>query len=459
MARLAQILPYFYFIVDVSILIFAFFGTSFLFDQNDFFKDRMPLLVSLMVLWLVVGNSTKLYSSNLHNGFKSRMINYSKTYTIFLVVFITLAYVISKYTTAVADVLLLSIVGFLVLDASTNFILINIISRFRRRQQNIKNTLVAGAGDTAVRISSYLNSNPDFGFHINGYLKCKNEECKVNEDAIVGNLKDLKEYLKQHPTDEIVIALPHNASKSKKIKSIIATAEFHGARVSYVPDFHSVFGSQFRVVHDGQLDAVKTRQLPLDEIFPLLAKAVFDVVFAAVAMLCLLPVLVIIAILVKLESRGAVFYRPLRTGARGKTFRVYKFRTMYENDTSGTLSTVKNDPRITKLGAKLRKYNLDELPQFLNVLFGDMSVVGPRPHRNFLNQQMKEHAEKYMLRYYFRPGITGWAQVNGWRGPTETEEQITQRTAHDLWYIEHWSFFLDLKIVWMTIFGNKAHQD
>lgn len=134
---------------------------------------------------------------------------------------------------------------------------------------------------------------------------------------------------------------------------------------------------------------------------------------------------------------------------------------MYDNDPAigGNRSTRLADPRITKIGKILRKYNLDELPQFWNVLLGEMSVVGPRPHRNFLDQQMKEHVDKYMLRHYFKPGITGWAQINGWRGPTETELQISQRTAHDLWYIENWSFTLDLKIVWKTLFSRKAYQN
>jgi len=459
MARLAKILPYLYFVVDVSILIVAFFGAFFLFDQHDFIRDGLPMLVSLIVLWLIVGNTTKLYRSNLHNGFTFRMISYSNSYSVFLLLFLAVAYAISKLATAIGDVLFLSIVAFLVLDAGANSILIYFISKFRRRQTNIKHTLVAGTGSTALRISSYMNSNPDFGFHINGFLRCKHEECRVKEDSIVGNLKDLKEYLSLNPIDEIVIALPYSASKRKKIKNIISTAEFHGARVSYVPDYQAVFGDDFRVVHDGLLDAVKIRQLPLDEISPLVGKAVFDAVFSASILFLLSPILLVIAVLIKLDSKGPVFYRPLRSGARGKLFRIYKFRSMYQNDnvSNGTLSTVKDDPRITKLGAKLRKYNLDELPQFLNVLLGDMSVVGPRPHRNFLNQQMRERAENYMLRYYFRPGITGWAQVNGWRGPTETQEQITERTAHDLWYIMHWSFILDLKIVYMTIFGKKSH--
>src|SRR5690606_15354938 len=124
----------------------------------------------------------------------------------------------------------------------------------------------------------------------------------------------------------------------------------------------------------------------------------------------------------------------------------------------GQNSTQKDDPRITKLGKILRKYSLDELPQFINVFLGDMSVVGPRPHRSYLNEQFQKSEKKYMIRHYYKPGITGWAQVNGWRGPTDTPERKHQRTVHDLWYLENWSFKLDIKIIFMTIFGGKTHK-
>jgi putative colanic acid biosynthesis UDP-glucose lipid carrier transferase len=134
---------------------------------------------------------------------------------------------------------------------------------------------------------------------------------------------------------------------------------------------------------------------------------------------------------------------------------------MFKNDSvhGGALSTVKNDPRITKIGKILRKYSLDELPQFVNVLFGKMSVVGPRPHRTYLNQLLQASEESYMVRHYYKPGISGWAQINGWRGPLETSEQKRQRTLHDLWYLQKWSFSLDLKIIFLTIFGSKTHKN
>jgi putative colanic acid biosynthesis UDP-glucose lipid carrier transferase len=210
----------------------------------------------------------------------------------------------------------------------------------------------------------------------------------------------------------------------------------------------------------GHIDAVNVRQLPLDETYAFFLKNSFDKIFSAFALLALSPLFLVLAVLIKLDSPGTVFYCPVRIGKGGRPFKVFKFRSMRENDAhaGGILSTQKDDPRITKVGRILRKYSLDELPQFFNVLLGDMSVVGPRPHRSYLNQQLQESVDKYMIRHYFKPGITGWAQVNGWRGPTETDEQRKQRTLHDLWYMENWSLWLDVRIVYKTVFNGQTHK-
>jgi len=320
--------------------------------------------------------------------------------------------------------------------------------------------LVAGAGDLAQSLSDYFNSNPDYGYRIKGFVSLPGQENKVSSERVVGTVDQINKYLENTNVDEIVIALPYDSPKTT-IKSIIDQADFHGVRVSYVPDYQGLFGKNFKINKQDALNTINVRQLPLDEIYAAIEKGIFDFLFAAVVLVMLAPVFFVIAVLIKIDSRGPVFYCPTRVGRGGRNFKIYKFRTMSDCDSStgGTLSTQRNDPRITKVGRILRKYSIDELPQFVNVFLGEMSVVGPRPHRNFLNQQMKEHVDKYMLRYYFKPGITGWAQVNGWRGPTETEEQISQRTAHDLWYIENWSFILDLKIIWLTIFGRKTHEN
>jgi putative colanic acid biosynthesis UDP-glucose lipid carrier transferase len=286
----------------------------------------------------------------------------------------------------------------------------------------------------------------------------KKEECRVKKEKVVGELKHIQSYLKENLVDEIVIALP--VKPSKKVRNILEVADYHGIRVRYVPDYQSLFGKNYKTTRYGRIDVVNVRQLPLDETFSFFMKNSFDKVFSTAVLFLLSPVLLTIALLIKLESPGPVFYSPIRIGKAGRPFKVFKFRSMQVNDaaTGGTLSTQKDDPRITRLGRILRKYSLDELPQFVNVLLGDMSVVGPRPHRSFLNQQFQESIDKYMVRHYFKPGITGWAQVNGWRGPTDTNEQKAQRTRHDLWYVENWSFWLDLKIILLTIFSRKAHK-
>jgi putative colanic acid biosynthesis UDP-glucose lipid carrier transferase len=189
-------------------------------------------------------------------------------------------------------------------------------------------------------------------------------------------------------------------------------------------------------------------------------KRLFDIFFSIFALVLVSPFLIIIGLLVKLTSKGPVLYVAERVGMGGDIFKMYKFRTMHHSGKSQEdSSTRENDSRITLLGHFLRKTNLDELPQFFNVLKGEMSVVGPRPHRVYLDKKLQDEVDKYMIRHYIKPGITGWAQVNGWRGPTNTEEQKIQRTLHDIWYIKNWSFRLDLKIILLTVIGKKTREN
>ncbi|MGV3502238.1 MAG: exopolysaccharide biosynthesis polyprenyl glycosylphosphotransferase [Adhaeribacter sp.] len=322
---------------------------------------------------------------------------------------------------------------------------------------HIKYTLIAGVGNMAETVEKSFYDLHGSGARIKGFIQCKKEECRVKQDKVVGKLKHIRQYLQDNPVDEIVIALP--VKPSKKVRNILEIADYHGIRVKYVPDYQGLLGTKYKTTRYGRMDVVNVRQTPLDETFSFFLKNSFDKVFASVALILLAPVFLAIAVLIKLESPGPIFYAPTRIGKAGKPFRVFKFRSMRENDaaTGGLLSTQKDDPRITRLGRILRKYSLDELPQFLNVLLGEMSVVGPRPHRSVLNQQFQESVDKYMIRHYFKPGITGWAQVNGWRGPTDTAEQKAQRTRHDLWYVENWSLWLDIKIIYLTIFSRKTY--
>ncbi|MCL4128108.1 UNVERIFIED_CONTAM: hypothetical protein GTU68_026506 [Idotea baltica] len=209
------------------------------------------------------------------------------------------------------------------------------------------------------------------------------------------------------------------------------------------------------------MPVIELRKIPLDYFHNFITKKAFDILFSLFVLIALSPVLLAIAAAIKLTSKGPVFYKPVRKGEGGYDFTCYKFRSMITDydPKLKNVSTMKDDPRVTSIGRFMRKYNIDEMPQFLNVLKGDMSVIGPRPHRVSLNKDMQGSVDRYMVRHYVKPGITGWAQVNGWRGPTETDEQKEERSKHDLWYIRNWSFLLDLKIVWLTVFSKKSRMN
>ena len=188
-------------------------------------------------------------------------------------------------------------------------------------------------------------------------------------------------------------------------------------------------------------------------------KRCIDIMASLVLLILLSPFFLIVGVFIRLYGANSIFYKPTRVGLHGKSFKMYKFKSMYDDDYSGLKSTVENDPRITPIGKFIRRNNIDELPQLYNVLRGEMSLVGPRPHRVFLSESMHGEVPNYSLRYLVKPGITGWAQANGWRGPTDTITQKKQRTFHDIYYVGNWNIFFDIKIMFMTLFGKKSSKN
>lgn len=442
----------------------TFLFAIYFYSDNTNPELNLMILSGFMFLLLLIKNWKKPISFQLSDVFNLRNLH---SFSFYFILLGLLLFLFSMWPLSVKGekFVFAFIIGIPLLSMVISFLLISFISKANepgekkpKHKENVRYTLVAGIGKVAENVEKHFYEHHDSGSEIKGFIRCKKEECKVKQEKVVGKLKHIKNYLKENPVDEIVIALP--LKPSKKVRNILEVADYHGIRVKYIPDYQDLFGKNYKMTRYGQIDVVNVRQLPLDETFSFWVKNTFDKVFAVTVLLLLAPVLLTIAVLIRLESPGPVLYTPYRIGKSGKPFKVYKFRSMRVNDaaTGGQLSTQKDDPRITRLGRILRKYSLDELPQFMNVLLGDMSVVGPRPHRSFLNQQFQESVDKYMVRHYFKPGITGWAQVNGWRGPTDTKEQKDQRTRHDLWYVENWSLWLDIKIILLTVFSRKAHK-
>lgn len=321
------------------------------------------------------------------------------------------------------------------------------------------NILILGTQLQSSRLLDFTSRNSHLGFNVLGLLDDQPEVKTHEEMKILGSVDDLSRVLEQTRVDEIIVAWPLN--RMHEIDYVMQTADQQGVRVSLMPSLSGDIDFSIGVQNMDSLPILEVRQIVLDKFANAFIKRSFDILFASAVLILLSPLFLLIAMLVKLSSPGPVFYKPFRNGQGGSKFTCYKFRTMRQCDDeqAGDRSTVRNDPRITPLGRILRKYDLDELPQFFNVILGDMSVVGPRPHRVFLNDTLKNVVERYMIRHYVKPGITGWAQVNGWRGPTETNEQRIERIRHDLWYIRNWSMWLDIKIIFLTVFSQKTRKN
>jgi putative colanic acid biosynthesis UDP-glucose lipid carrier transferase len=443
---------------DLLKLMFAFFIAYYFFLDITFSRYEWIVLGCLVLLLFLLEYWQKPLYTALSPEFRRQLYNHFTAYVVFILLIAACYYLVPiRWHHTGKVIAIITVIAFL--NLLINFILVECINRFRKVGENCKNFLVAGTGLLAKNAEEQLYASHREGYQFKGFIHCdSNEQLAVQADRVLGDLDEVNQYLLSNTVDEIVIALPNACTR--EIKNVLNVADYHGVRVKFILDYHEIFGNHYKITRYGGVDALNIRQLPADGTLASLVKNSFDRLFAFVALLLLLPVFLVIAVAIKFESAGPVFYFPIRIGRGGKPFKVFKFRSMYKNDDAGagTLSTQQNDSRITKVGRVLRKYSLDELPQFINVLIGNMSVVGPRPHRRFLNRQLQESVFKYMIRHYVKPGITGWAQVNGWRGPTDTDEQRRQRTMHDLWYIENWSMWLDLKIIFLTIFSKKAHK-
>lgn len=315
-----------------------------------------------------------------------------------------------------------------------------------------KKILIAGTGRSAKAIREYYRKNPSEG-EIIGCLH--DGERKTGNSEILGSYADLPDVLKKSSVNELIIAL--GMREEETIKKLICQSEKYGIRPVVAADYQGTFRRSVDVQKLGDIPVVRIREVPLDDHALRLWKRLFDLIFSLTVLILLSPLMLTIAIAIKMESRGPVFYRPVRIGRLGQTIRIFKFRSMkHQTGPPSDISTRLNDDRITRVGRFIRRYSLDELPQFFNVLSGEMSVVGPRPHRPDLENRFRQAIYTYPVRQYIKPGITGWAQVNGWRGPTETRHQFIARTLHDLWYMEHWTLLLDAAIVLLTVFGKKT---
>ena len=270
---------------------------------------------------------------------------------------------------------------------------------------------------------------------------------------VLGTIGNLEYILPENKLDEIAISL--SLTDYSNLEKIVAMCEKSGVHTKFIPDYNSLFPSNPYTEDLMGLPVINIRNVPLSNMGNWMAKRAFDVFFSILAIIISSPVMLITVIAIKATSKGPIIYKQERIGLHNKPFLMYKFRTMYVQDVSSEEKcwTTKDDPRVTKCGHWMRKSSIDELPQFFNVLKGDMSVVGPRPERPQFVDKFKEEIPRYMVKHQVRPGLTGWAQISGYRGDTS----IRKRIECDIYYIENWTFGFDMKIIFQTVF--KVFRD
>lgn len=324
-----------------------------------------------------------------------------------------------------------------------------LLKQYRRMGRNFSRVIIVGANSTSLRLYREMISDAGFGFKFMGFFTDEKPADGIPADLVKGSISDVSGYVRSHSVDEIYFTM--TGANETVLSDMIRVADDNTCQFYYVPRLNRYVSRSFDLYAIGSMPVMSVRHNPLKSLANQALKRTFDILFSGAFLICSPLIFIPVAIAVKISSPGPVFFRQKRTGYRGRDFMCWKFRTMRVNADADVRQATADDPRKTRVGDFLRRTSIDELPQFINVLLGDMSVVGPRPHMLRHTEEYSRLIDKYMVRHIVKPGITGWAQINGYRGQTEQIWQMEKRVEYDVWYIENWSFMLDLKIIIRTV--------
>lgn len=326
----------------------------------------------------------------------------------------------------------------------------------RRRGMNLKHILMVGYSRAAEEFIDRVVQNPQWGYQVNGILDDSVRPGTLYKNVkVVGSTSSLEKILEHNSLDEIAITLGLN--EYYKLKKIVATCEKSGVHTKFIPDYYDIIPTRPYTEDLQGLPVINIRHVPLTNTFNMMVKRVMDIVGSILCIIIFSPLMLLTAVLIKATSKGPVIYAQVRVGLHNQPFKMYKFRSMEVQSPSEEKKgwTTKNDPRVTPIGKIIRRTSIDEFPQLFNVLKGDMSLVGPRPERPQFVEKFREEIPRYMVKHQVRPGMTGWAQVNGYRGNTS----IRKRIDCDIYYIENWTVGLDIKILFLTVFKGFINKN
>lgn len=414
-------------------------------NKRYFLAALLFSLVELFIFW--ISNFYKLqYRKRQTRLAMLRLLELGFIAIIFLYAFLYVTRIVDFSRIAVALYYVVSSVLLL----GKRVIIGLVLKREREKGYNQKHVVVVGNGKHALDYIQSVNRHKELGYTIDGYVsKTQKEEL----GRCLGTYEDLEQILTDPSIDEVMVAL--ESHEAEFMKGIINACDKSGVKVCIIPFFNDYIPAHPSIDVIGSTKIINIRDIPLDDVQNAFAKRLGDILFSAIILILTSPILIIVAILIKLSSPGPIIFKQERIGLNKRPFYMYKFRSMKLNDESNTAWSTNTDDRRTKIGSFIRKFSIDEFPQFFNVLKGDMSIVGPRPEIPHYVDQFKEEVPLYLVRQKVRPGITGLAQVNGFRGDTSIEGRVEQ----DIAYIENWTLWLDIKIIFRTIFGGMINSE
>ena len=448
--------------LDLIIILLSFLITYYIrFYQMDdaihslsFEQNLRPILLS-MPLYLIFYNIFDIYSTRRTKHLHTELSAIIKTN-----ILVATLIMVGLFFFKVVDYSRKSLVLFFIINTlltiSTRFVIRMILKKYRRKGYNLKHCLIIGATDSSALFIDKVKKNKHWGYNIVGVVTTASIHIKkFKGNSVIGTIDDLETILSKKAIDIVIVGI--SGSDLSELSHILQTCEKSGVKTQIIPYYHKYIPAKPYMDDLDGLPVIDVRHVPLDNIFKNLTKRSFDIIFSLMAIVLTSPLLIFAALMTNLTSPGPIIYKQERVGLNRKSFNMYKFRSMrvQAKEEEKSKWTTPNDPRKTKWGAFMRKTSIDELPQFFNVLKGDMSVVGPRPERPFFVDQFKESVPRYMIKHQVRPGITGWAQINGYRGDTSIEGRI----EHDLYYIENWTFSFDLKIIFLTVFKGFINKN
>jgi putative colanic acid biosynthesis UDP-glucose lipid carrier transferase len=439
-------------VLDVLVINIVFFSLQFLFmkyKHNRMNVEYMYFIFFLNATWIAVAWLKNIYHERFIGSFEgfTKVSLHAYLYLLLMVIVFLFFFRLLLISRLFIIVVLSSIPVALLINRLLSLFAYHYLKKSERQDNKV---VIIGYNTLSKKLVSYLSE--DGINEIVGFCEEYQNIHELSNYPILSEVADTLDVCKQYGVNEIysTIAPEHNPGLYKLIQG----AEDNCIRFRIVPDLGFFIKKQIHIDYLKEIPIISLRKEPLDELGNRISKRIFDIVISFCVVVFILSWLIpLISLLIFLESRGPIFFIQLRTGKNNRSFRCFKFRSMHLNKNANTQQASRMDNRITRVGRFLRRTSLDELPQFLNVLKGDMSVAGPRPHMLKHTDEYSKLIGQYMVRQFVKPGITGWAQVNGFRGETRNIIQMQKRVEHDLWYLENWNLFLDIKIFFMTIFN------